>query len=153
MDESKVRQFMAFARRVAEEEAEWADWHNIVFGVDGKFAEMFPTEAERREFTQSAFWAEIEGIERALREGKTLAEYTLPVTTASGRFVVRLPRSLHKALTIEAREEGVSLNQLVLAKLSMSLRDIARLPREHADARGGGSPRDASPPITPRSGR
>jgi predicted HicB family RNase H-like nuclease len=36
----------------------------------------------------------------------------------SGRFNVRLPRSLHQRLVIEADKEGVSLNQLVLYKLA-----------------------------------
>lgn len=37
----------------------------------------------------------------------------------SGKFVVRLPRSLHQRLVIEAEREGVSLNQLALYKLSL----------------------------------
>jgi hypothetical protein len=39
----------------------------------------------------------------------------------SGRFVVRLPQSLHAVLEREAIAEGVSLNQLVVAKLSVGL--------------------------------
>lgn len=36
----------------------------------------------------------------------------------SGKFVVRMPKSLHHKLSIEANEEGVSLNQLALYKLA-----------------------------------
>ncbi|MEA4970416.1 MAG: toxin-antitoxin system HicB family antitoxin [Candidatus Pelethousia sp.] len=36
----------------------------------------------------------------------------------SGKFVVRLPKSLHARLAIEADREGVSLNQYALYKLS-----------------------------------
>lgn len=36
----------------------------------------------------------------------------------SGRFVVRVPPDLHRQLTIEATEAGVSLNRLAGAKLS-----------------------------------
>ena len=36
----------------------------------------------------------------------------------SGKFNVRLPKSLHQRLAIEADKEGVSLNQLVLYKLA-----------------------------------
>lgn len=36
----------------------------------------------------------------------------------SGKFNVRLPKSLHQRLAIEAENEGVSLNQLVLYKLA-----------------------------------
>lgn len=37
----------------------------------------------------------------------------------SGKFVVRLPKSLHRRLAIEADKEGVSLNQLALYKLAL----------------------------------
>lgn len=36
----------------------------------------------------------------------------------SGKFVLRLPKSLHKHLAIEAEREGVSLNQYALYKLA-----------------------------------
>jgi antitoxin HicB len=39
----------------------------------------------------------------------------------SGKFNVRVPRSLHAALAREAEAEGVSLNQLVVAKLALHL--------------------------------
>lgn len=41
-------------------------------------------------------------------------------TGMSGRFLLRLPRSLHARLTDEAEREGVSLNQYVVAKLAES---------------------------------
>lgn len=37
----------------------------------------------------------------------------------SGKFVVRLPKTLHQKLVIEAQKEGVSLNQLALYKLAL----------------------------------
>ena len=37
----------------------------------------------------------------------------------SGKFIVRLPKSLHQRLVIEAEKEGVSLNQLALYKLAL----------------------------------
>lgn len=40
-------------------------------------------------------------------------------TDYSGKFNVRLPKSLHQRLVIEADKEGVSLNQLVLYKLAL----------------------------------
>ena len=36
----------------------------------------------------------------------------------SGRFVVRIPKSLHQSLAAAAHNEGVSLNQYALYKLS-----------------------------------
>ena len=37
----------------------------------------------------------------------------------SGKFVVRLQKSLHQKLAIEAEKEGVSLNQLAVYKLAL----------------------------------
>ena len=36
----------------------------------------------------------------------------------SGRFMVRIPKSLHRRLSHESQKEGISLNQYVLYKLS-----------------------------------
>ncbi len=36
----------------------------------------------------------------------------------SGKFMVRVPRDLHRRLTLEAQENEVSLNRLVSAKLA-----------------------------------
>ena len=38
----------------------------------------------------------------------------------SGRFVVRIPPEVHRALAIEAAEAGISLNRLVNARLSVT---------------------------------
>lgn len=45
----------------------------------------------------------------------------LPMTadSYSGKFNVRIPKSLHQKLSIEAEKEGVSLNQYVVYKLSI----------------------------------
>ena len=43
-----------------------------------------------------------------------------PIATRrySGRFMVRIPPELHRRLTLEAAEAGVSLNRLASAKLT-----------------------------------
>ncbi|MCC8014389.1 MAG: toxin-antitoxin system HicB family antitoxin [Eubacterium sp.] len=43
-----------------------------------------------------------------------------PVTADdySGKFNIRIPKSLHQRLVVEAKKEGVSLNQYVMYKLS-----------------------------------
>ena len=56
-------------------------------------------------------------IETKLENGFDVPE---PVSTEdySGKFVIRLPKSLHFRLAVEAEKEGVSLNQYALYKLS-----------------------------------
>ncbi|MCL2830281.1 MAG: type II toxin-antitoxin system HicB family antitoxin [Betaproteobacteria bacterium] len=45
---------------------------------------------------------------------------------ASGKFVTRLPRSLHAALSARARMEGVSLNMLVLSFIAEGIGRMKR---------------------------
>ncbi len=56
-------------------------------------------------------------IETKLNNGHTVP---MPIDTDkySGKFVVRLPKSLHCRLAMEAEREGVSLNQFALYKLT-----------------------------------
>lgn len=53
----------------------------------------------------------------ALQHGDTIPE---PRTEAaySGKFVVRLPRSMHRDLAEQAEQEGVSMNQYMVATLA-----------------------------------
>jgi antitoxin HicB len=44
-----------------------------------------------------------------------------PFATASGRFVQRVPRSLHAQLIARAKAEGVSLNTLIVSLVSQGL--------------------------------
>lgn len=44
-----------------------------------------------------------------------------PIPEASGRFITRLPKSVHAKLAERAKVEGVSLNTLVLALLAEGL--------------------------------
>lgn len=55
-------------------------------------------------------------------EAKLEGGFEVPLPTGnekySGKFVIRMPKSLHYKLSIEAEQEGVSLNQYALYKLS-----------------------------------
>ena len=51
-------------------------------------------------------------LQVALETGQAIPE-PAPQAEYSGKFVVRLPRSLHRQLVETAEQEGVSLNQLV----------------------------------------
>ena len=75
-----------------------------------------------------------ETIEEAIRNGidavnswiATAEEFNDPVPEpgsghASGRFVQRIPKSLHARLSARAKQEGVSMNALVTAIIAESL--------------------------------
>lgn len=48
-------------------------------------------------------------------------EVPAPGVPASGKFVARIPKSMHARLSARARQEGVSMNALVSAFLAESL--------------------------------
>ncbi len=55
----------------------------------------------------------------------TALEQSIPIPTPgrsySGKLNVRLPKSLHRTLAIRADEEGVSLNHLIVYKLTQTM--------------------------------
>ncbi|WP_129127590.1 type II toxin-antitoxin system HicB family antitoxin [Geomonas oryzae] len=63
-------------------------------------------------------------VAAALDMGKPIPEPTskpMELVEASGKFVARLPKTLHARLVAMARQEGVSLNTLVLTLISESV--------------------------------
>ena len=76
-----------------------------------------------------------ETVEEALKNGQdalkstiaTLKSKTLPVPTpnsggvVSGKFVARVPKTIHAQLTTRAKTEGVSLNTLVVTFIAQGL--------------------------------
>jgi site-specific DNA-methyltransferase (adenine-specific) len=82
-------------------------------------AKSFPEAADRVAFRKSEAYGQLHKlVEQKMQQTGVLAG---SVPKKSGRFVVRVPRTLHAALEQEASAEGTSLNQLVLAKLSARL--------------------------------
>lgn len=59
-------------------------------------------------------------LEAARAAGREIPEPSVaqPLDRYSGKFVVRVPRSVHARLSRKAKQEGVSLNQLVASVLS-----------------------------------
>ncbi len=56
----------------------------------------------------------------AVNDGSTvsLSDVKNELDGYNGKILVRIPRSLHKQLALDAKREGVSLNQYALYKLS-----------------------------------
>jgi predicted HicB family RNase H-like nuclease len=116
----KAEKILQTAETAASSFETWADLSNALFDPeDGLVAKAYPTRAEREQFLKSQEYQAIRQLLDAATERTGLVEGATP--KKSGKFVVRLPRSLHAALEAEAKEEGVSLNQLVVTKLAMQM--------------------------------
>jgi len=59
-------------------------------------------------------------IQTALADGVEIPE-PRPAENYSGKFIVRVPKSLHRELAETAEREGVSLNAFVIAALSKAV--------------------------------
>src|SRR5579863_1435636 len=84
-------------------------------------------------------------IAESLDAGQSVPEPAAEEALPSGKWVQRVPRSLHRKLTALARREGVSLNQLVSTILSEAVgaktagngfRERARRPAALRSSRG-----------------
>jgi antitoxin HicB len=62
----------------------------------------------------------------ALEDGRQIPEPREP-GSYSGKFLLRIPRTLHEVLAHRAEEEGVSLNQFVSAALAYVAGERARV--------------------------
>jgi predicted HicB family RNase H-like nuclease len=80
-------------------------------------------EAIRNIFDAMEGWLSV-----ALEDGKAIPEPRAG-KHYSGRFLLRIPRTLHAELAREAEREGVSLNQYAATTLA---RAVARRDREYA---------------------
>jgi site-specific DNA-methyltransferase (adenine-specific) len=122
MDEPK--EILEKARELAGSCHTWADLSNALFDpVEGLVVRTFRAREERAKFRKTEVYDELHAIvEKKMKETGVVRGAT---PKKSGKFVVRLPRSLHAALESEAETEGTSLNQLVVTKLAVQLDKLA----------------------------
>lgn len=123
---TKAAEALKFVESKVPESATWVDLHNAFYGVGALFSQLFPTEQERIEFGKT-------------KESKRIGELISQLRKSAGDppaiedkqkdgmvMSLRMPTSLHAAITREAAAEGVSVNQLCVIKLAMSLADRLR---------------------------
>jgi hypothetical protein len=97
----------------------------------GRRFTMRSLEKERLAFAKTPEYKKIWAIIEVLQgEGDGWWTSLPRASTASGNISLRHPQALHAALMNEAEQEGVSLNQLCLAKLAVQLREAVSQSRD-----------------------
>jgi len=120
----KGAELLERAKVLAKRAETWADFSNSLFDpFDGELVRALPTQQDREAFLKTEPYKEIRELLREKMDKTGLVKGATP--KKSGKFVVRLPRSLHAALETEAQTEGTSLNQLVVTKLAVQLDSLA----------------------------
>jgi hypothetical protein len=127
--QEKADRIVQKARELASRATSWTAYSNAMFDPQGFVAKTFPKMTERRAFYETPQYNEVNQIFLGVIKKFGVAQ---GASTKSGKFVVRVPKTLHASLEVEAKDEGVSLNQLALTKLAMPLSEskdvtIARL--------------------------
>ncbi|SRR5712692_303878 len=120
---AKARKVLEFAQQRAARATDWIELSNALFGPGGKATEVFATETERTAFCRTEEYKRILALMNTLPQPRVKG-FVEMVASANGAISVRLPRSVHAALLAEAKAEGVSLNQLCVAKLVAQLRAV-----------------------------
>lgn len=118
----KAQQALKTARETRATAKSWIDVYNTVFGIGGAASTLFSSTEERSAFAKTEEYAEINRLLEEMRAEKgDPAPIAAKLSSASGYMSVRLPKTVHAALLAEAEQEGVSLNQLCVAKLCVQL--------------------------------
>ena len=77
-----------------------------------------------QEAIETAEDAKREWLEAALEEGIRVEE-PVSIDDYSGKFKLRIPKSLHRSLSIHAKDEGISMNQYCLYLLTRNDTEVS----------------------------
>jgi hypothetical protein len=120
--ERKANYILEQAKVLARQVKTWADFSAALFDQKtGLVAKTFVTPMEREAFFDSQQYKEVNRLLLGLMKKFGVEGGATP--EKGGRILVRLPKTVHRVLEIEAKKEGVSLNQLAVAKLAIPLRE------------------------------
>jgi predicted HicB family RNase H-like nuclease len=119
----EVRQL---AQELYSRRMDWISFYREILGSNGLVRRVFPTREALAEFKKTEAYQEIQEMLARLREQATAAENTEEPTRV---ITVRLPKSMHDALRVEAHEHRTSMNKLCISKLLQFI-ESERVPAE-----------------------
>ena len=112
--DQKPQEVIRVAQTLFHQNPDWVTFFREVLGLGGIVRQMYPSAAALTEFEKTAQYAEIQQMLAKLRvEGPPVPEDKEPTRV----ITVRLPKSLHEFLQVEAHEKCTSMNQLCISKL------------------------------------
>lgn len=103
------------ANQLFNQGLDWVTFFREVLGVDGIVRKSYPDPQALAQFEQSEEYKKIQQMLAKLRERNGMAPIGPPEPTRV--ITVRLPKSLHESLRVEAHEKRTSMNKLCISKL------------------------------------
>jgi predicted HicB family RNase H-like nuclease len=116
------------AQSLFEKDPDWVTFFREVLGVEGVVRRAFPSLEELTAFERSSEYDQIQNWIVKLREKRSASDTESEPTRV---ITVRLPRSLHEYLKIEAHDLHTSMNKLCISKL-LQVIDEDKIPAERA---------------------
>lgn len=110
--QTKTRELMRVAEEMYRQNPDWVSFFREMLGIGGVMRTLF-TDAESQAFEQTPEYIKLQQMITSLR----VREKALPPKEATKVITIRLPESLHDALTTEAHERQTSVNKLCISKL------------------------------------
>ena len=95
----------------------WSEDDNEYIGLCAEFPSLSWL-SQNPESALKGIMSVVEDVCEDMKKSGEMLPQPLSTKSYSGRFVVRIPPESHRALTIKAAEEGISLNRLISDKLS-----------------------------------
>jgi predicted HicB family RNase H-like nuclease len=112
--DNKPQEVIRIAQTLFHQNPDWVTFFREVLGLGGIVRQMYPSAEALTEFEKTDQYAEIQQMLAKLRvEGPPVPEDKEPTRV----ITVRLPKSLHEFLQVEAHEKCTSMNQLCISKL------------------------------------
>jgi predicted HicB family RNase H-like nuclease len=120
----------ADVKRVAEQfcasEPDWVSFYREILGLRGIVRRTFPTRELLAAFEQTDAYQDIlRMLTRLRQQGPMEMESQEPTRV----ITVRMPKSLHESLRVEAHEHRTSMNKLCISKL-LQIIDGQQVPEE-----------------------
>ncbi|MFM8253128.1 MAG: toxin-antitoxin system HicB family antitoxin [Planctomycetota bacterium] len=125
---SRGRTVLDRAREFFRENPDWSVFFREVLGPEGLARQFFDRPEEMKQFEQTAAYRELHQMVARLRARQT---ETPDDKEPTHMITVRIPKSLHEWLRMEAKERKTSMNRLCIAKL---LQVMERLDEEESAA-------------------
>lgn len=115
---NSLEKALAIAERVYQQSQNWVGFYREILGEQGIVRKMYPTREQWAAFCNTSEYRDIQRMLRELmRRGRRSEKSGEPTRV----ITVRLPKSLHESLRVEAFATETSINQLCIAKLMQAL--------------------------------
>ena len=114
------------AELLYKRDPDWTTFYREVLGLHGIARRNYPNRDSLIEFEQTEAFHKIQHMLTKLREKRPIADDPDEPTRV---ITVRIPKSLHETLRVEAHEHHTSMNKLCISKLLQFI-DNQMIPNE-----------------------